>query len=499
MNPYQYSNKTDSQAVAADLALLSPKQMYMADNAAIASGISSKYLMYKAASFVAQTIISNWSKTNCLVLCGTGNNGGDGFIVACLLRQAGWPVRLALYGNRNNLKGDAAWAASLWPGAILNAVDLKLQNTGVIVDAIFGAGLNKPLAAHLQTLIQHINNSAIKVCAVDIPSGIDGANGKLMGAAIKADISCTFFRPKPGHYLLPGRAYCGDLYCGDIGINGSVINTIKPTIFHNQPRLWLDKINWPQITDHKYKRGHALLIGGSKMLGASRLASMAAARIGAGLVTLAVPSAVWSIQVAQLTSIMVEPIDLADISASLSDTRRNAILIGPGLGLAHKHKQAVLAVLATKRPCVLDADALSIFADEPAVLFSALHKNCILTPHAGEFARLFDLDTDKLTAVKAAVAATGALIVLKGADTIIAAADGRLAINSNAPAYLATAGSGDVLAGCIVGLLATGMPVFEAVCAAVWLHGNAAASLGYGLLAEDLPRQLPLSLLQLKN
>lgn len=479
-------------------ALISPTQMYQADKLAIESGIPGTQLMANAGAVVAKSIMQKWPRQNVLVVCGIGNNGGDGFVVATLLKQAGWPVQLAVFGDFANIRGDAAAAANGWLSEILSTENLVIPDQGIIVDAILGAGFNRPITTDLANLIDQINQSNANVCAIDVPTGLNGANGQCSPSTIQADLTVSFFRAKPGHYLMPGRSYCGELICENIGIEANVLNVIKPQVFKNHPVLWQDGIHWPQLDDHKYRRGHVLTISGAKLLGAARLSSMAAARIGAGLVTMAVPESVWSIQAASMTSIMVESFTtgLDDI---LSDSRRNAIVIGPGLGLAEHHKDMVLQVLQTNRPCVLDADALSIFADQPEVLFNALHENCVLTPHAGEFLRLFKQSGDRLSQLSQAIAQTGAVILLKGADTVIGSTSGEFVINYNAPAYLATAGSGDVLSGAIAGLMATGMKPFMAACAGVWLHGQAANQLGFGLLAEDLPHVLPKVLFELKN
>ncbi|MGB6242702.1 MAG: NAD(P)H-hydrate dehydratase [Castellaniella sp.] len=478
--------------------LLSPTQMTAADRAAAAAGVPGTRLMEAAGAAVAQAIQRRWQARPVLVLCGPGNNGGDGFVAARLLQAAGWPVRVALMGDRAALRGDAAWAAQRWTGPV-DAIDpAVVAQAGLIVDALLGAGLSRAPDAALDAVIQAVNASGAPVCAIDVPTGLDGATGQCPGAAIRADLTVTFFRRKPGHLLLPGRTLCGELHCADIGIPDAVLGPIAAQVWANAPDLWLSRFPWPGAGDHKYRRGHVLVIGGAVMLGASRLACLAAARIGAGLVTLAVPPAGWAVQAAALTSVMVEPLPQDErLDQALADPRRNALLIGPGLGRSDAARRQVLALLATGRPCVLDADALSVFADHPAVLLDALHARCVLTPHEGEFARLFAVSGDKLSRARAAAQRSGAMLVLKGADTVIAAADGRCAINDNAPPTLATAGAGDVLAGCIAGLLAAGMPAFEAACAAVWLHGLAADQLGWGLLAEDLPAALPSALASL--
>lgn len=477
---------------ASDHVLLTPAQMAVADRRTIEAGIPGASLMAAAGAAVAHAIQARWSPTPAVVLCGPGNNGGDGWVVARLLQEAGWPVRVALWGERDHLRGDAAWAASTWRGSVERAQPETLAGAGLIVDGLLGAGLSRPLDGGLRALVEAVNASRALVCAIDVPSGLDGASGRIMGAAVRADLTVTFFRRKPGHVLLPGRLLCGELVCADIGIQASVLAAIAPRVWVNDPDLWREQFPWPDAAGHKYHRGHALVVGGGTMLGASRLACLAAARLGAGLVTLAVPTGAWAIQAGALTSVMVEalPAD-GDVVATLSDPRRNALLIGPGLGRASAACSQVLALLATGRPCVLDADALTVFADRPEVLLGALHGGCVLTPHEGEFARVFALEGDKLQRAASAARASGAVVLLKGADTVVAAPDGRCVINDNAPPTLATAGAGDVLAGMVTGLLAAGMPPFEAACAAVWLHGLAADQLGPGLLAEDLPSALP--------
>jgi len=478
------------------LALLTPDQMAAADRAAMAGGVPGARLMAAAGAAVAQAIQDRWAPAPVVVLCGPGNNGGDGFVAARLLKAAGWPVRVALLGDRGALRGDAAGAAGAWDGPVEPAAPGALRGAALIVDALLGAGLNRAPDGALEPLIHAVNAAGVPVCAIDVPTGLDGATGQNPGAAIQADLTVTFFRRKPGHLLLPGRQLCGELRCADIGIAARALEAIAgPRTYANGPDLWLPLFPWPRAGDHKYRRGHVLVVGGALMLGASRLACLAAARIGAGLVTLAVPPSAWEVQAAALTSVMVEPLPaVGRLDAALSDPRRATLLIGPGLGRAPGARAQVLAMLATGRPCVLDADALSVFADQPEVLLGALHARCVLTPHEGEFARLFRVVGDKPGRARAAAGRSGAVVVLKGADTVIAVPDGRCVINDNAPPTLATAGAGDVLAGCIAGLLAAGMPAFEAACAAVWLHGLAADGLGWGLLAEDLPGAIPAAL-----
>ena len=315
--------------------------------------------------------------------------------------------------------------------------------------------------------------------------------GRIWGRC-RAALTVTFFRKKPGHLLLPGRTLCGEVVVADIGISDAVLEEIAPSIWENGPGLWRRALPLLAAGGNKYGRGHALVSGGGVMTGAARLAARAAARAGAGLVTTAVPERAWAVYAAALTSIMVTPIGEArEFSALLEDKRLNALLIGPGAGVTDETRGRAEAMLATGRAVVLDADAITVFRDDPAALFRSVKGPCVMTPHEGEFARVFSVEGDKVFRARKAAELSGAVIVLKGPDTVVAAPDGRVAINANAPATLATAGSGDALAGMVLGLLAQGMEVFAAACAGVWLHGAAAASFGPGLMAEDLPDLLP--------
>jgi len=310
--------------------------------------------------------------------------------------------------------------------------------------------------------------------------------------AVPAVLTVTFFRKKPGHLLFPGRTLCGEVVVADIGIPATVLEPIQPDTFENDPRLWLADWPPPDAGGNKYTRGHALIAGGYPMTGAARLAARAAARAGAGLTTIAVPEVALPIYATALTCIMVLPLaDPEDFTKLLENRRYSAWLIGPGAGVGAETRARALAMLGTGRPTLLDADALTSFQEDPTALDRAITGSCVMTPHDGEFRRLFDPSGDKLTRTRAAARRSGAVIVLKGGDTVIAAPDGRAIINSNAPPTLATAGSGDVLSGLVLGLLAQGMKPFPAAAAAVWLHGAAANAFGPGLIAEDLPELLP--------
>jgi len=484
---------------ADDTALLTPAEMAAADRAAMAAGIAGVQLMETAGRAVAETVLDRWPPRPVAVLCGPGNNGGDGFVAARHLTAAGWPVRLGLLGDRAGLSGDAAHHAAFWSGKVLPLGPELLDGAELVIDAIFGAGLSRDVEGTARAVIAALASAGLPSVAVDVPSGVDGATGAVRGAAAQAAVTVTFFRKKPGHLLVPGRVLAGEVVLVDIGIPARVLAAIQPRTHENGPALWLDAYPWPRLDAHKYTRGHALVAGGAEMTGAARLAARAALRVGAGLVTLAAPEPAWAVYASALTSVIVHKLARAEeFSALLADERRNAILIGPGAGATPATRQHVLAALATRRPVVLDADALTLFADRPDALFAAIAGPCVLTPHEGEFRRLFLIEGDKLSRARAAARQSGAVVLLKGPDTVIAAPDGRAIINGNAPPELATAGSGDVLAGLIAGLLAQGLDPFRAAAAACWLHGEAAQSFGPGLIAEDIVEALPQALRRLK-
>jgi hydroxyethylthiazole kinase-like uncharacterized protein yjeF len=483
------------------LALLTSAQMGRADAAAKAAGISGPMLMEAAGRAVSDACRGRWGARPVTVLCGPGNNGGDGFVAARHLARAGWPVRLALLGPREGLRGDAAHHAGLWPGPVEPLGPKALDGSDLVIDAMFGAGLARPLEGEAVATVAGIRERGIACLAVDLPSGIDGDTGAVLGAAATAELTVTFFRKKPGHLLLPGRAQCGTVICADIGIPDSVLDGIEPDCFENDPALWIDRLPRPRLSDHKYSRGHAVICGGPQMTGAARLASEAARRMGAGLLTiLAAPEAVPIYALAAPGHIVRPlPSDGTIPKAILDDPRVTAMLIGPGAGMEESTRARVLAALAAGKPLVLDADALTVFSARPADLLGALTGAEVLTPHEGEFPRLFKAIGGKLQRARAAAAEAGCTILLKGADTVIADAHGRAVINANAPAELATGGAGDVLAGMIVGLRAQGMPPLEAACAGAWLHGAAATAIGPGLIAEDLPGALPAQLARLRR
>ncbi len=492
-------------------AVLSVAETYASDAAAAntgAVGVAGAVLMENAGRAVAEAVRGRWQPRPVAVLCGPGNNGGDGFVAARHLAEAGWPVKLALLGARSDLEGDAAHHALAWDGEVLELSAEVLEEGALVIDALFGAGLGRPLEGPAREAILAVAAGGYPVVAVDVPSGLSGDTGRVVGDAIApADLTVTFFRKKPGHLLLPGRTYCGELLVADIGIPETVLQDIRPGCFENGPDLWAGSYPWRGPQDHKYDLGHALLVGGDTMTGAARLASRAALRVGAGLVTLACAENLLPIYAMATPSVITTPLGgRGDFRALLADRRKNAVLIGPGNGISHETRGRALAALAAGKSTVLDADALSCFEANPEALFDAITdaeaSAVVLTPHDGEFVRVFGnlaFDADRLVRARAGAEASGAVVVLKGGDTVIAAADGRAAINANAPPELATAGTGDVLAGLVVGLLAQGMPTFEAAAAACWLHGEAATRLGPGLISEDLSEALPAVLADLKG
>lgn len=473
--------------------LLSVAEMAEADRLTIAGGRPGIDLMESAGHAVADGAAAlSPLGAPVLVVAGPGNNGGDGLVAARLLASAGRPVSVVMLGPAERLAGDAAIALARWGRPIHPATpDGALPEAAVVIDALFGAGLSRAPEGTAAALIATMNR-ARRVLAVDLPSGISGDTGAALGAAVQAEATVTFFRRKPGHLLYPGRAACGAVTVADIGIPAAVLAAIGPRTVENGPALWGEAFTPPAATDHKYRRGHALVVsGGPARTGAARLTAGAALRAGAGLVTLATPSSALAVNAAHLTAVMLARADdAAALAALIAGPRLSAVAIGPALGRDAEARTLVEVALAGAPALVLDADALTLW-DSPDSLFGAIAPRVtptILTPHEGEFARLFpDLaDRPRPERAQAAAERSGAIMVLKGADTIIAAPDGRLAINANAPPWLATAGSGDVLAGIACGLLAQHVPGFEAAAAAVWLHGAAGAEAGPGLTAEDL-------------
>jgi ADP-dependent NAD(P)H-hydrate dehydratase / NAD(P)H-hydrate epimerase len=448
--------------------LLTPSEMAQADRQAVALGRPVAWLMHNAGRAVARAMRARMPPCRVLALCGPGNNGGDGYVAARLLAESGWPVAVAALAPPT---GEAAHAAARWHGPVQPFTAHSAARADVAIDAVFGAGLTRDLDAAVSNVLR----AARRIVAVDVPSGLDGATGQARGAVAAAELTVSFFRRKPGHLLLPGRTLCGEFLLADIGLPDAALAGVTVNTFHNGPKLW--SIPVPQTGGHKYGRGHVTVLGGALMTGAARLAAHAARRGGAGMVTIAAGDAAALYRGGEAGNIVSDrPLD------ALAQDAKRVFVCGPGLG-AEQARAALPMLLAAGRAVVADADSFSAFAGEP----DAFRGATVLTPHAGEFARVFgDPGPDRLAAARAAAARTGAVVLLKGADTIVAAPDGRAAINDSAPPWLATAGSGDTLAGLIAALLAQGMPPWDAACAGAWLHGRAGAHAGPHLIAEDL-------------
>jgi hydroxyethylthiazole kinase-like uncharacterized protein yjeF len=514
--------------------LLTPAEMGRADSLTIAGGVPGYSLMFRAGRHVAVAaaeLLRADEGRRVAVFCGPGNNGGDGYVAAALLRGQDFEVDVGALGDPALLAGDAARAFADWGGAVASAEALDPRAYDLIIDALFGAGLSRPLDGLALRIVEKINASGTPVVAVDVPSGLDGATGAIGSACVQARETVTFFRFKPGHLLYPGRAACGRIRLAQIGIEDEVLREIRPRTFLNAPALWDSLFPWPQAEGHKYERGHLVVASGpATRTGAGRLAARAGLRIGAGLVTVASPAEALAVNAGHLTAIMLRGVDgPREWRDLLADPRFSAVVIGPAFGVGEATGAVVAAILgavdkaaARRFGLVLDADALTSFSGESAKLsriVQASGADVVLTPHEGEFSRLFSEKdgkfpvnvedeaaaanadsergrqipdpTSKIARARAAAASLGATVVLKGPDTVVASPDGRAAIARNAPPTLATAGSGDVLAGLIGGLLAQGVPAFEAAACAVWLHGEAAHLFGPGLIAEDLPEILP--------
>lgn len=469
----------------------------LAVKSGVPNGVTSIELMENAGLAVVKTILKHYAPCKVLIICGPGNNGGDGFVVARLLKQHGWLVDVALFGDKARLKGDAKINADKFDGEIKSLNSMNIKNADLIVDALFGAGLDRDLTGEVLEIVANINQCGVPVVAIDVPTGIDGETGQVKGAAIKANHTVSFFRAKPAHYLLPGREYCGELHIADIGIPDRVLQEIDANTWLNRPNLWT--LPQKKLSAHKYDAGHCIIVSGDELhTGAARLAARAALRIGAGLVSLVGSKAALLIHAAHLSSIMLKPLSNAnDLSLLLADKRFNSLVIGPALGVGQNTRDLVLAALASSANIVIDADGLTSFSNNPKQLFEAIKARksgqVVLTPHGGEFAKIFNIKANsKVDVALKSAKISGAAIILKGADTVIATPDGLAIINDNAPPYLATAGSGDVLAGIIGGLLAQGMSGFKAAAAGVYLHGAAGGAFGgQGLIADDLPDILP--------
>src|SRR6202165_411832 len=486
-----------------NMEVLTTAEMERADRLTIAAGTPGFALMLSAGQAVAEAAMEVVQEGWILGVAGAAKNGGAGFVAAAELAARGREVSVILLCERDSLQGDAASAARGWKYPVLPFNPQAIGRPALIIDALFGAGLNRPVKGEPHDMIEAINANGAPVLSVDLPSGVNGTTGAVMGAAARATETVTFFRRKPAHLLLPGRIHCGRVRVADIGIDAGVLAEIHPQTFENIPQFWRKSFPVPQIDGHKYARGHAIVVSGEiAATGAARLSARGLWRSGAGLSTLASPREALAANASALTAMMVRVIDtVIEFAELLTDKRLNACVIGPGAGLGERTRDFVHSALSAKRALVLDADALTSFADAPEHLFEAIKAShdpqVVLTPHEGEFPRLFsDISNkhplrSKLERVRVAAERSGAVVLLKGPDTVVASPEGRATIASNAPAWLAPAGAGDVLSGMIAGLLAQGVAAFEAASIGVWMHGEAAREAGPGLIAEDLPEVLP--------
>ena len=484
--------------MSAGLEILSTRETSAADAAAIAAGTAGTVLMARAGAAVAAAIRARWSPRPVAIFCGPGNNGGDGYVVARELAAAGWAARTVSPTPREALKGDAAWAAAAWEGPHADGLQGPLSGDELAVDALFGAGLDRPPAEPAAALLRAAEAGGAPIVAVDLPSGLPGDRAAPLGYAPRCALTVTFHRKKPAHVLEPGRSFCGEVVVADIGLAAPQ----GARLFENGPALWSDRLPWPGPQAHKHARGGAVVVSGPMTrTGAARLAARGALRIGAGLVTVLSPPDAAPVNAGHLEAVMLEvfsgPRELARAAE-----RARAAVIGPAAGVTADTRDNVLALAGTGAGLVIDADALTVFRERPPDLFAVLDAQDVLTPHPGEFERLFpgllDQGPTRIEAARAAARVSGANVLLKGPDTVVSAPDGRAVVNANGSPFLATAGSGDVLAGFIGGLIAQGMDAFWAACAAAWIHAEAGAGFGPGLISEDLPGLAPQVLRRLK-
>lgn len=469
--------------------ILTVAQMAAADRAAVEGGTSIRVLMERAGEAVAETVRGRYAKRPVIVWCGPGDNGGDGYVAARHLRRRGWPVVVeAAYPPATEA---ARWAAERWKGEV-RPLSPELAPDTLYIDALFGAGLSRPLEGEVARLAWASRERSSTIVAVDAPSGVLGDTGRALGeAAFRADLTVTFHRRKLAHVLIEGRKACGEILLADIGL-GPVDGG---DLFENDPELWANRFPWPALDAHKHTRGRLKVVSGEMWsTGAARLAARGALRIGAGAVTVLSPPGAMATNAAHLEAIMLAPFGLeADLAVAAEEA--DAVIIGPAAGVGEGTARNLEALAQTGAALVVDADALTSFRTDVEGLFACLDRDDVLTPHPGEFERIFPgllgQSPERVAAAREAARLAGAVVLLKGPDTVIAAPDGRAAVSLNGAPWLATAGSGDVLAGFIGGLIAQGMDSFEAACAGAWIHAECGARHGPGLIAEDLPGLAP--------
>ena len=481
-------------------AILSCAEVVACEQRAVAAGISLAALMQKAGQACADVLHAEFPEGRVVVLAGPGNNGGDAFVAAQRLVDLG--RRVSLYelvkGARTT---EGAEAARHWTGEHAPLEDLRLQPDDIVLDGLFGAGLSRALSGEAAFAAEQVNASGAKVVAIDVPSGVNGDTGVISGPAVSADVTVTFCAKKPGHVLQPAASLCGEVVVAQIGFGQFVDEIGGGRLMENAPALWSSALCWPEAGSHKHQRGRlAVVSGGLANTGAARLAAQAGLRVGAGLVTLLCPPAALVVAASSVTAVMTGSFADAAELRHLTE-KSSAVVIGPAAGVSPVTRANVEALAKGGRNLVLDADALTVFAGQVDALRGLMSAHAILTPHTGEFDRLFPgalvRSGNKVDAVRDAARQAGAVVVLKGADTVIASPDGRSVVNTHATPFLATAGTGDVLAGILGGLLAQGLDPFDAACAGAWMHGDAGLRVGPGLTAEDLDGALRSTLAEL--
>lgn len=475
--------------------ILTVAQMAAADRAAVAGGTSIQVLMERAGQAVAEAVRARYARQPVVIWCGPGDNGGDGYVAARHLKRRGWPVVVeAAYPPATEA---ARWAASRWKGEV-RALSVRPVPGHLYIDALFGAGLSRPLEGEVAELARAARDYAPRIVAVDTPSGVHGDTGRALGdVAFRAATTVTFHRRKPAHALAVGREACGEVVLADIGLE--TVET--PALFENDPDLWLARFPWPALDAHKHSRGRLKVVSGEAWsTGAARLAARGGLRIGAGAVTVLSPPNALAVNAAHLEAVMLAPFESdADLAVAAEDA--DVVVIGPAAGVGEATARNLQALARTGAALVVDADALTSFRHDPESLFACLDRDDVLTPHPGEFERVFPgllaKSPERITAAREAAHRAGAVVLLKGPDTVVAAPDGRASVLMTGTPWLATAGSGDVLAGFIGGLIAQGMESFEAASAGAWIHAACGARHGPGLVAEDLPGLAPAVLTEL--
>ncbi|MET3667436.1 NAD(P)H-hydrate dehydratase [Caulobacter sp. 1776] len=475
--------------------ILTVAEMAAADRAAVLRGTPTPVLMERAGEAVAQAVRARYARRSVVIWCGPGDNGGDGYVAARHLRRRGWQV--VVEAAAPPATDAAKWAASRWKGGI-QPLSQDLSPSTLYIDALFGAGLSRPLEGDVARLAKACQALALTIVAVDTPSGVHGDTGRALGdAAFGAELTVTFHRRKRAHVLAEGRKACGEIVVADIGlwpIDGA-------DLFENGPELWGRRFPWPAFDAHKHSRGRLKVVSGEAWnTGAARLSARGALRIGAGAVTVLSPPNALAVNAAHLEAVMLAPFE-SDADLATAAEQADAVIIGPAAGVGEGTARNLQALARTGAALVVDADALTSFRHDPAALFGCLDRDDVLTPHPGEFERIFPgllaRSPERIAAAREAARLAGAVVLLKGPDTVIAAPDGRAAVSLNGTPWLATAGSGDVLAGFIGGLIAQGMESFEAACAGAWIHAECGARHGPGLIAEDLPGLAPAVLAEL--